>query len=118
MRADDRTDILPGDGPAVACAHEIYPDLLINEAVLLSALNRNHPLLGGNKRRAWFTTLAFYKLNGHDIVVERQADIDRFVLGGTFSYPVFRERGACHSVGIMNREVGTGAVQYFYGREL
>lgn len=65
--------------PMPVFGEEVYPDLHIKAAVLLSALNRNHPLLDGNKRLSWLTTLAFYEINGSDIVVEKQLDIDRFI---------------------------------------
>lgn len=65
--------------PMPVFGEEIYPDVHIKAAVLLTALNRDHPLLDGNKRLSWVTTLAFYEINGYDVVVDRQADIDEFV---------------------------------------
>lgn len=58
---------------------EVYPDIHVKAAVLLSALNRNHPLLDGNKRLSWMTTLAFYEINGIDIVVQQPSEIDSFI---------------------------------------
>jgi death-on-curing protein len=60
---------------------EVYPDLHEKAAVLLIAINRNHPLLDGNKRLSWLVTAAFYELNGYDLAVDPQADIDVFVRG-------------------------------------
>ncbi|MFD4421344.1 type II toxin-antitoxin system death-on-curing family toxin [Agromyces sp. NPDC058484] len=60
---------------------EVYPDLHEKAAVLLIAINRNHPLLDGNKRLSWLVTAAFYELNGYDLAVDPQSDIDVFVRG-------------------------------------
>jgi death-on-curing protein len=60
---------------------EVYPDLHVKAAVLLIAINRNHPLLDGNKRLSWLVTAVFYELNGIDLAVDRQSDIDMFVRG-------------------------------------
>lgn len=65
--------------PMPVFGEEVYPDVHVKAAVLMGALNRNHPLLDGNKRLSWVTTLAFYEINGLDVVVEQQADIDRFI---------------------------------------
>jgi death-on-curing protein len=60
---------------------EVYPDLHVKAAVLFIAINRNHPLLDGNKRLSWLVTAVFYELNGYDLAVDPQSDIDVFVRG-------------------------------------
>lgn len=65
--------------PMPVFGEEVYPELHVKAAVLLTALNRNHPLLDGNKRLSWVTALAFYEINGSDIIVEQQAGIDQFI---------------------------------------
>lgn len=64
--------------PLPVFGEEVYPGLNLKAAVLLSAINHNHPLLDGNKRLSWVITGAFYELNGHDLVVP-QREIDRQV---------------------------------------
>ena len=65
--------------PMPVFGDEVYPDIPVKAAVLLGALNRNYPLLDGNKRLSRVTTLAFYEINGTDIVAEQQANIDRLI---------------------------------------
>lgn len=43
---------------------ELYPTLLEKAAILLERLARNHPLLDGNKRTAFFVTGVFLENNG------------------------------------------------------
>ena len=66
-------------GPMPVFGEEVYPDLHQKAAVLLIGINRNHPLLDGNKRLSWLVTAVFYELNGFDLIVDRQAEIDTFV---------------------------------------
>jgi death-on-curing protein len=65
--------------PMPVFGEEVYPDLHVKGAVLLAALNRNHALSDGNTRLSWVTAVAFFEINGVDIVVDNQADIDEFV---------------------------------------
>lgn len=46
---------------------EAYPDLHAKAAALMQSLARNHPLVDGNKRLAWLSTVVFYGLNGMTI---------------------------------------------------
>ncbi len=66
-------------GPMPVFGEEVYPDVHQKAAVLLIGINRNHPLLDGNKRLSWLVTAVFYELNGFDLFADRQADIDTFV---------------------------------------
>ena len=48
-------------------------------AALLLAVMRNHPLADGNKRLAWFVTVAFLELNDLDLVVDDVVEADGFL---------------------------------------
>lgn len=51
--------------PRVAVfGEDAYPDLASKAAALLESLVRNHPLVDGNKRLGWLTTVVFLGLNG------------------------------------------------------
>ena len=56
---------------------EVHPTLEEKAAALLLAVNRNHALADGNKRLAWFVTVAFLELNGVDLVVDDVVAADR-----------------------------------------
>lgn len=57
---------------------EVHPSLADKASALMLAINRDHPLLDGNKRLSWLVAAAFFELNGVDVVAP-QAEIDRFV---------------------------------------
>jgi death-on-curing protein len=44
---------------------ELYPGLHLKMAATLDSVNRNHPLVDGNKRLAWIVVAATYRVNGH-----------------------------------------------------
>lgn len=46
---------------------DAYPTLLRKAAALLQSLTSNHPLIDGNKRTAWLSTVVFLRLNGADV---------------------------------------------------
>ncbi len=46
---------------------DAYPTLALKAAALLHSICRNHALVDGNKRLAWFATVTFLKLNGRDV---------------------------------------------------
>lgn len=49
---------------------EVYPDVGDKPAVVLESIVRNHPLIDGNKRLGWLSTVVFLGLNGVDLDVE------------------------------------------------
>lgn len=53
--------------PLPVFGEEVHPGLHRKAAVLLRAINRDHPLLDGNKRLSWYLVRAFYALNGYDL---------------------------------------------------
>jgi death-on-curing protein len=65
---------------ASAFGVDAYPELERKAAALLHSLSRNHPLFDGNKRFAWYLTLAFLRLNEHRIVMPTDTAFD-LVLG-------------------------------------
>ncbi|GAA1796145.1 type II toxin-antitoxin system death-on-curing family toxin [Agromyces lapidis] len=76
----DRTLLLSAlAAPMPVFGEEVHPGLHEKAAVLLIGLNRNHPLLDGNKRLGWLVTAVFFELNGHDLVEPDPVAIDRFV---------------------------------------
>lgn len=44
---------------------DAYPSLDLKAAALLHSLAKSHPLVDGNKRLAWLSTLVFLDLNDH-----------------------------------------------------
>lgn len=49
---------------------EAYPGVADKAAVILESVVRNHPLIDGNKRLSWLSTVVFLGLNGVDLDVE------------------------------------------------
>lgn len=58
---------------------EVFEGVHEKAAALMAAINRNHPLLDGNKRLSWIVTVAFYELNGLDLAAASVAEGDRFI---------------------------------------
>lgn len=65
--------------PMPVFGEEVHPTLDEKAAALLLALMRNHPLADGNKRLAWFVTVAFLELNDLDLLADDVAEADRFI---------------------------------------
>lgn len=60
---------------------DAYPDLWQKAAALMESIARNHAMIDGNKRLAWYATWVFLHMNGHPL--DRNFDVDeaeRFVL--------------------------------------
>lgn len=55
--------------PLPVFGEEVYVGVHRKAAVLLLAINHNHPLLDGNKRISWFAVVIFYALNGYNLRV-------------------------------------------------
>ncbi|WP_432420285.1 type II toxin-antitoxin system death-on-curing family toxin [Nocardia neocaledoniensis] len=54
---------------------DAYPDLWQKAAALMESLARNHGLVDGNKRIAWYATWVFLHLNGCPL--DETFDVDR-----------------------------------------
>ncbi|MFC9116369.1 MULTISPECIES: type II toxin-antitoxin system death-on-curing family toxin [Streptomyces] len=60
---------------------DAYPDVWQKAAALMESLARNHALVDGNKRLAWYATWVFLHMNGHPLDPEFDVDeAERFVL--------------------------------------
>ncbi len=46
---------------------DAYPDLSQKIAALIDGINRNHPLVDGNKRLSWLCARNFANLNGYEL---------------------------------------------------
>ena len=53
---------------------DAYPDVWQKAAALMESLARNHALVDGNKRLAWYATWVFLHMNGHPL--DPQFDVD------------------------------------------
>ncbi|MBU3067541.1 Fic family protein [Nocardia sp. NEAU-G5] len=61
---------------------DAYPDVWTKAAALMESLARNHALVDGNKRIAWYATWVFLHLNGHPLDADFNVDTaEQFVLG-------------------------------------
>ncbi|MCX5312837.1 type II toxin-antitoxin system death-on-curing family toxin [Streptomyces sp. NBC_00154] len=60
---------------------DAYPDVWQKAAALMESLARNHGLVDGNKRIAWYATWVFLHMNGHPLDAGFDVDeAERFVL--------------------------------------
>ncbi|MFD9728834.1 type II toxin-antitoxin system death-on-curing family toxin [Streptomyces sp. NPDC059072] len=60
---------------------DAYPDVWQKAAALMESLARNHGLVDGNKRIAWYATWVFLHVNGHPLDPAFDVDeAERFVL--------------------------------------
>ena len=75
---------------------DAYPDVWQKAAALMESIARNHGLVDGNKRLAWYAAWVFLHLNGHRL--DQHFDVDdaeRFVLDvcqGVLVLPAIAER--------------------------
>lgn len=60
---------------------DAYPDVWHKAAALMESLARNHALVDGNKRLAWYGTWVFLHMSGHPLDADFDVDeAERFVL--------------------------------------
>lgn len=75
---------------------DAYPDVWQKAAALMESLARNHALVDGNKRIAWYATWVFLHMNGHPLKAGFDVDeAERFVLDvcqGALDMPRIAER--------------------------
>ncbi|GAB2931589.1 MULTISPECIES: type II toxin-antitoxin system death-on-curing family toxin [unclassified Streptomyces] len=75
---------------------DAYPDVWQKAAALMESLARNHGLVDGNKRIAWYANWVFLHLNGHPLDPDFDVDeAERFVLAacqGALDMPKIAER--------------------------
>ena len=86
---------------------DAYPDLGHKAAALMESLARNHALVDGNKRLAWYATWVFLQINGRRLRADFDVDeAEAFVLAvcqGELDVPKIAEPCRASSV--------TGAAQ-------
>ncbi|PWS39986.1 death-on-curing protein [Streptomyces sp. ZEA17I] len=75
---------------------DAYPDVWQKAAALMESLARNHGLVDGNKRIAWYATWVFLHMNGHPLDPHFDVDeAERFVLAtcqGALDMPKIAEQ--------------------------
>ncbi|GGV88676.1 toxin Doc [Streptomyces gelaticus] len=75
---------------------DAYPDVWQKAAALMESLARNHALVDGNKRIAWYATWVFLHINGHRLSADFDVDeAEKFVLDvcqGAIDMPRIAER--------------------------
>ncbi|MFI6061354.1 type II toxin-antitoxin system death-on-curing family toxin [Streptomyces sp. NPDC051286] len=75
---------------------DAYPDVWQKAAALMESLARNHALVDGNKRIAWYATWVFLYINGHRLSADFDVDeAEKFVLDvcqGALDMPRIAER--------------------------
>lgn len=59
---------------------EAYADLFEKAAALLQSLAVNHPLVDGNKRMAWMSTVVFLDFNGTEMLDVDQEEAYKLVI--------------------------------------
>ncbi|WP_329317527.1 type II toxin-antitoxin system death-on-curing family toxin [Streptomyces sp. NBC_01262] len=66
---------------ATVFGQDAYPDVWQKAAALMESLARNHALVDGNKRIAWYATWVFLQINGHTLRADFDVDeAEAFVL--------------------------------------
>lgn len=66
---------------------ELYPGIHVKMAATLDSVNRNHPLVDGNKRLAWIVVAATYRVNGYPNLVGTVEEQEAFVLKVASDHP-------------------------------
>ena len=66
---------------ATVFGQDAYPDVWQKAAALMESLARNHALVDGNKRIAWYATWVFLQINGYALRADFDVDeAEAFVL--------------------------------------
>lgn len=66
---------------------ELYPGIHLKMAATLDSVNRNHPLVDGNKRLAWVIVATTYRVNGYADPGGTVEDQEAFVLRAASDHP-------------------------------
>ncbi|MCK8676673.1 type II toxin-antitoxin system death-on-curing family toxin [Streptomyces lichenis] len=60
---------------------DAHPDIRQKAAALMESVARNHAMVDGNKRLAWYSTWVFLQMNGHTLDAAFSVDeAEQFVL--------------------------------------
>jgi death-on-curing protein len=66
---------------------ELYPGIHLKMAATLDSVNRNHPLVDGNKRLGWIIVAATYRVNGYPDLVGTVEEHEALVLKVASDHP-------------------------------
>jgi len=66
---------------------ELYPSIHLKMAATLDSVNRNHPLVDGNKRLAWIVVAATYRVNGHPNLARTVDEHEALVMDVASGHP-------------------------------
>jgi death-on-curing protein len=66
---------------------ELYPGIHLKIAATLDSVNRNHPLVDGNKRLAWIVVAATYRVNGYPNLAGTVEEHEALVLKVASDHP-------------------------------
>ncbi|GHH69090.1 type II toxin-antitoxin system death-on-curing family toxin [Promicromonospora soli] len=66
---------------------ELYPGIHLKMAATLDSVNRNHPLVDGNKRLAWIVVAATYRVNGYPTLAGTVEEHEALVLKVASDHP-------------------------------
>lgn len=66
---------------------ELYPGIHLKMAATLDSVNRNHPLLDGNKRLSWIIVATTYRVNGYSDPAGTVDEHEAFVLRIASDHP-------------------------------
>ena len=61
---------------ASAFGEDAYQSIELKAAALMTSVARNHALFDGNKRLSWVITMAFFNINGWDLLMSQDAEFD------------------------------------------
>jgi death-on-curing protein len=65
---------------ATIFGEDAYESIELKAAAMTQSIIKNHPMVDGNKRSAWFALNAFLELNGSNLAVSQEQAFD-FVIG-------------------------------------
>ncbi|WP_454851097.1 type II toxin-antitoxin system death-on-curing family toxin [Promicromonospora soli] len=66
---------------------ELYPGIHLKMAATLDSVNRNHPLVDGNKRLGWIVVAATYRVNGYPNLTGTVEEHEALVLKVASDHP-------------------------------
>jgi death-on-curing protein len=73
--------------PECSYGHELYPGIHLKMAATLDSVNRNDPLVDGNKRLAWIVVAATYRVNGYPRLAGTVEEHEALVLKVASDHP-------------------------------
>ncbi|RPF23111.1 type II toxin-antitoxin system death-on-curing family toxin [Myceligenerans xiligouense] len=83
-----------GRASMTSYGQELYPGIHLKMAATLDSVNRNHPLVDGNKRLAWLVVATTYRVNGYGDPAGTVDDHEALVLDIASVHPELDEIAA------------------------